>query len=989
MNYPQSADLSFLYYTLQSRFNFDELIELTTMGLQLDHETYPRDVKYRFCLDLLLDMERRGRLRSLIGAMHERRPDPSLADLLERLPDDRSELKEVEYRKPEERLEDDLLLHLGEREKTLVPFQAPPQSGGFLVGRLVEQEQIKQALLRRYRPLCVLSGMGGVGKSMLALHMVYRLRHHFRDGVLWIRLPPPIAGETTESRLMPILADIAAAYGREFREEADFTSRQRVVREVLAYKQALLVLDNLNTVQDLEALLPPDGPCATLVTTRNHSATLEGTTHVRLHPFDAAEGEAFLRSVLGDTRASAAARVTQTLVALVGGLPLALRLIASALVETPFLSIEEYHTLLVDETVRLSHLQDWQDASRSVHASFRLSYDLLSAPLQEMFAALSLFAGPDFSVEAVATLLAISPVQAKLSLGRLVALSLIEPSSISLDTATALAEQPRMGAVLERYRIHDLLKLFAGEQLSSSPMLLRERLAHYYASLIETNVRYGYALLDLEWQHTIPLLSWAAGHARWEVVLRGVAGLTQGSLGIVGFMDARGYWHEAARLLALAVQGTEVLQDELRRAVFLGRLGVMALRQTDFDAAHRHLHASEAILRSLPPSPEGHLYWAELCGYFASLEQRRDPQSARGWLEAGLTELEGLEGEPARHQYGYLSILTALLLARSGQLQAARETAEHGLSLLPAEPTAARVTGLIVLGNISDLQGELAQSLRYQEEGIRVVQALGDARRLAMLWGNRAGVEGNQGQFSQALMSYDKALQLYQHLGAIEGIVQTHINLAVFALALGEDERALANLEQALATIQAHQGETYRLLSADAFAQSYLAVIRIHQGQLEMARQGLAGVEAQAEQAELPHLLALIYYWQAEILRQERRHDEALTQIDISLAQVAQGGYALEEGMAYSLRGSILDEMGHFAEATLAHQRGIAMIQGYPLESTQGQFALVRHRWLSGQETAQAVSVSLREVLLNFERLGATRDVAAVRAFLAELGTTL
>jgi hypothetical protein len=121
-------------------------------------------------------------------------------------------------------------------EETPTPFQAIADLAHF-VGREEELASLEKALLEGQSvTITSLEGMGGVGKTSLAAHLAHRLRPHFPDGILWARL------DTSDP--LSILSTFAATYGRDVSDYPDLESRSCVVRELLAEKRALLVLDN-------------------------------------------------------------------------------------------------------------------------------------------------------------------------------------------------------------------------------------------------------------------------------------------------------------------------------------------------------------------------------------------------------------------------------------------------------------------------------------------------------------------------------------------------------------------------------------------------------------------------------------------------------------------------------------------------------------------------------------------------------------------------
>lgn len=172
------------------------------------------------------------------------------------------------------------------RGQERMPFQAIPDLPYF-VGREEEVRALEEVLLSGGRALiCSLQGMGGVGKTALAAHLAYRLRPHFPDGVLWARVD--------KAEPISILSAFANAFGRDVSAYTDVESRSQVVREILADRQALIVLDNVQSSGDVKPLLPPSvGRSAIILTTRRQNlAVTSGVHRFTVGPFNHSGKEA-------------------------------------------------------------------------------------------------------------------------------------------------------------------------------------------------------------------------------------------------------------------------------------------------------------------------------------------------------------------------------------------------------------------------------------------------------------------------------------------------------------------------------------------------------------------------------------------------------------------------------------------------------------------------------------------------------------------------
>ncbi|MCB9434517.1 MAG: tetratricopeptide repeat protein [Ardenticatenaceae bacterium] len=333
---------------------------------------------------------------------------------------------------------------------TAAPFQVIADLPYF-VGR---EELLKELgeLLRNGRSVTIhsLRGMGGVGKTSLAAHLAYQLRHTFTDGVLWARL------DTSDT--MAILTQFAAAYGQDVSKHHDIESRSAAVRHILADKHVLLILDNAQTSGQVRPLLPPTtGKTAVIVTTREDLAVSDEMHRHLLQSFPSNSGQslAVFAHFLGQHTVRRWHSTLQEIAHLLGHLPLAIAIAAGRLANQT--SVPAYLAELETADNRLNTLIR---EDRSVRLSFNLSYQALAPDMQKFFVALGAFGGDDFSLAAAAYLVEQSEAQTADYLDTLIHLSLLQPT------------QPG------RYNLHPLLRDFALEKQTNSHSL--QRMAYYF-----------------------------------------------------------------------------------------------------------------------------------------------------------------------------------------------------------------------------------------------------------------------------------------------------------------------------------------------------------------------------------------------------------------------------------------------------------------------------------------------------------------------------
>ncbi|SED23935.1 DNA-binding transcriptional activator of the SARP family [Streptomyces sp. 2224.1] len=322
-----------------------------------------------------------------------------------------------------------------------VPAQLPPDIADF-AGRAEAVAHLASALRGaaggRAPVVATLSGLGGVGKTALAVHVAHAVRDRFPDGQLYADLRGTDLAPADSSA---VLTHFLRALGVPKSAVPDgLEQKAALYRSLLAGRGVLVVLDNARDSAQVRPLLPGAPGCAVLITSRVRTLALPGARCVDVEVMDDAEALGLFGAIVGAKRVAAEPGVARELVATCGGLPLAVRIVAARLVSRPGRSMADLVARLSDERRRLDELRV---GDLGVEATFRDGYAALGPDLAHAFRAFALCGMPTFCRGAAAALMDTTDDEAEAAVEMLVDAGLVE---LHGD---------------DRYRYHELVGLFA------------------------------------------------------------------------------------------------------------------------------------------------------------------------------------------------------------------------------------------------------------------------------------------------------------------------------------------------------------------------------------------------------------------------------------------------------------------------------------------------------------------------------------------------
>ncbi|MGW0337648.1 BTAD domain-containing putative transcriptional regulator [Streptomyces sp. NPDC003011] len=616
-------------------------------------------------------------------------------------------------------------------------------------------------------PVGSITGIGGVGKTALAVHWAHQTVGRFPDGQLYADL----RGYDEEAPRPPgaVLDRFLRALGVPGADiPADQNERAALFRSVLDGRRVLIVLDNARSFQQIHLLLPAGGRCCVLVTSRDPmGGALAGDyAFVPLH-LDALEQDesiALLSRVTGDGRLAADPVAAARLSALCDRLPLALRIAAARLAAKPHWSVRTLVARLEDQRRRLDELSPDE---RGVRAGLRLSYRDLPAATARMFRLLGSLNVPDFASWAGGALLDLDPLDAEDLIEELVDAQLLVPFS----SAT--------GHV--RYRFQGLPRLFAREvSLAEDPederrAALRRVAGSWLALAAEVHRRlYGgdYTLV-----HGPAPLRPLPGHLTEDLLADAMEWLESERASLVGLVDQLAREDESAYAWDLAVTGVTLFQSR--------------------NYLEDWRHCCEAALAAARRAGD-RLGEAVMLHSLGTLEiVRWEHGTAEGHLTSAL-RLFDEEGE----EKGRALVLRNLALCERhrGDLAAAHDLGQGSLELF--RRVGDRYAEAHVLGLLAQIElerGHLAASLGLSFEAVERSRELGTVRGEAQSTVRLAEALIHQGDGERAEAACRRALDLVRGTGDRRG--ETHALRALGEALWCQDrlDEAATVLEEALA----------------------------------------------------------------------------------------------------------------------------------------------------------------------------------------------
>jgi len=667
------------------------------------------------------------------------------------------------------------------------PHNLPVQLTTF-VGREREMGEVGEFLTSAR--LVTLTGIGGAGKTRLALQVAAEVLPQFTDGA-WLAELAPLTDPA------PIPQTVASVLG--VREEGG-RSLIDTVSDFVRPKSLLLILDNCEHLAaacaDLAATMLRRCPHLRILATSREALGLPGELTYPVPPLSLPDVERmpsaeeliqFEAVRLFNERATfskpgfritpANAPAVAQIARRLDGIPLAIELAAA---RVKALSVEQIAVRLDDRFRLLTGSgRGALPHHQTLRAALDWSYNLLTEPERTMLRRLAVFAG-GFSLDAAESVCDGSDLEIA---------QVVDLLTRLVDKSLVLFEEHNGEG---RYRLLETVRQYALDRLLEAAEHDERRFRHrdFYLAWAEARRKImeqaeegsetQFSAFDMEYDNLRAALqwSWTSHEPKTTLQLAGAMG---------PFWNRRDYWSEGRHWLetGLAAAGEDAPTSLRARVLYFA--GNLAWYQGDNQQAVEHLEHGVALFRAL-----GAQAWISASLNLMAILAYRQGEYPRA--EALLEESLSLMREAgSRDELGFALFLLGIVARLRGDYERAEALGTEALDLSRRVGAWRRErTAVDALGLVARNRGDLKRAEALCAEGLALARRFKDRHGISASLNSLALIACDRGDWSRARELADEALTGARETGEKAAVARALNLLGRIAYQEGDSNRALA-----------------------------------------------------------------------------------------------------------------------------------------------------------------------------------------------------
>ncbi|WP_370349595.1 BTAD domain-containing putative transcriptional regulator [Catenulispora sp. EB89] len=578
--------------------------------------------------------------------------------------------------------------------------------------------------------ISAIDGMGGVGKTTLAVHLAHRLADQYPDGQFFVDLQGFTVGSEPLSPMHALNTLLRCSGVPPEAIPQDLAARSAIWRSALTGRRVLVLLDNASDVTQVRPLLPAEPGTLVLIASRRRMTALEGAVPLSLDVMPESDAYDLFSHIAGADRAAAEPEEVKLVLDLCGRLPLAIQIAAARLRDRPSWSVADLVGQLQRRDGRARTLVA---GDRNVMAIIGWSYQHLSESQKVLFRRLSAHPGYDFDAYTAAALSGLSLEQAEDGLEDLIDVNLLQQRrsgrysfhDLVRDCAQDLhtrddgddERQSTLRRLLDYYLVStddwcrtvgagNPYNTFEPHEEPNHPRrapnrdaalsLLEDEYRNIAATVRDAAVRgfdsHVWQLVCIMQPYFFRLNQWSEAEELFTMALTSARHLSLDKaesaclVGLASMRRARGAASEARELTSRAIEISRASGNLLAEAYQLTNLGGILLDESNFNESRAcflsaldlatqagDLHLQASLTNNLGVTSRGLGRFAEALDYFNhAYELKIDDDTVRRHIVCNIAEILNLQGQTsaAHRRYREALELSGLINSPRGRAEA-------------------------------------------------------------------------------------------------------------------------------------------------------------------------------------------------------------------------------------------------------------------------------------------------------------------------------